>query len=136
MKSFILFLTTCLLIAGCQPTSSTLSQSDNHDTVIYFPANRYPQTAEHIQKAIAKGESDICTIDRNGAEERRDESLKGIPTKKGYDRDEWPMAVCMEGGKGADIEYVKPKDNRGAGGWIGNRLEGFPDGTKVKFILK
>ncbi|WP_019909377.1 NucA/NucB deoxyribonuclease domain-containing protein [Paenibacillus sp. HW567] len=101
-----------------------------------FPSNRYPETAKHIQDAIRSGESPVCTIDRKEAEENRKESLKGVPTKKGYDRDEWPMAMCEEGGTGADIEYITPSDNRGAGSWVGNQLEELPDGTRVEFMFK
>ncbi|QDH19854.1 hypothetical protein FFV09_02615 [Saccharibacillus brassicae] len=100
-----------------------------------FPVDRYPATAAHIRDAIASGESRVCTIDRGGAEENRDDSLRGIPTKKGFDRDEWPMAMCEEGGTGADIEYVEPSDNRGAGSWVGHALDDYPDGTQVEFIL-
>jgi len=102
---------------------------------IEFPSNRYPKTAQHIRRAIAKGESAICTIERKGAEENRSKSLSGIPTKKGYDRDEWPMAMCAEGGSGADIAYVPPADNRGAGSWIKNQLDVYRDGTAVEFIV-
>lgn len=106
------------------------------DYTLEFPAGRYPETAKHIQEAMASGESKICTIDRDNAEENRKESLKDIPTKKGYDRDEWPMAMCREGGEGADIEYISPSDNRGAGAWVSNQLDRFPDGTRVEFIVK
>ncbi|WP_232510267.1 NucA/NucB deoxyribonuclease domain-containing protein [Paenibacillus crassostreae] len=105
------------------------------DYYIEFPVDRYPKTAAHIQEAIEAGYSAICTIDRAGAEDNRDESLKGIPTKKGYDRDEWPMAMCKEGGAGADIAYITPSDNRGAGSWVGNQLENYPDGSRVEFIF-
>lgn len=101
-----------------------------------FPVNRYPKTAAHIQNAINKGESAVCTINRDGAEENREDSLRGIPTKKGFDRDEWPMAMCEEGGTGADIEYISPSDNRGAGSWVGNALEDYPDGTRVEFVFE
>ncbi|ASJ52945.1 DNA-entry nuclease [Brevibacillus formosus] len=111
---------------------------NNKDVVhtIVFPSDRYPETAKHIKEAIASGESAVCTIDRDGADENRTESLKGIPTKKGYDRDEWPMAMCAEGGAGAHIKYITPSDNRGAGSWISNQLEDFPDGTKVEIVVK
>ena len=33
------------------------------------------------------------------------------------------MAMCAEGGSGADIEYISPSDNRGAGSWVSNQLE-------------
>ncbi|MEC0280478.1 NucA/NucB deoxyribonuclease domain-containing protein [Bacillus halotolerans] len=107
-----------------------------YDKILYFPLSRYPETGDHIRDAIAEGHSDICTIDREGADKRREESLKGIPTKPGYDRDEWPMAVCEEGGAGADVRYVTPSDNRGAGSWVGNQMSSYPDGTKVLFIVQ
>lgn len=105
------------------------------DVVLEFPADRYPQTASHIKSAIGKGETPVCTIDRNGADENRDESLAGIPTKDGYDRDEFPMAMCAEGGEGASVQYVEPSDNRGAGSWVGNQLEQYQDGTRVLIKL-
>ncbi|WP_433581685.1 NucA/NucB deoxyribonuclease domain-containing protein [Paenibacillus amylolyticus] len=106
------------------------------DHTITFPSERYPETANHIKAAIKAGHSDVCTINRNGAEGNRDLSLKGVPVKKGKDRDEWPMAMCAEGGTGADIQYITPKDNRGAGSWVGNQLSTYPDGTRVKFVVK
>lgn len=47
-----------------------------YDKVLYFPLSRYPETGDHIRDAIAEGHSDICTIDRDGADKRREESLK------------------------------------------------------------
>jgi len=79
--------------------------------------------------AIAAGHSDVCTMDRDGAEERREESLAGIPAKTGYDCDAWPMAMSEEGGAGASVRYVTQSDNRGAGAWVGNQ-----DGTRVLFL--
>jgi hypothetical protein len=116
--------------------SVPVHQSTEADHTLLFPSDRYPETASHIQEAIEAGHSAICTIDRSGAEENRNESLKGIATKKGYDRDEWPMAMCAEGGAGADIEYISPKDNRGAGSWVGHQLENYVEGAKVEFIFE
>lgn len=100
-----------------------------------FPSDRYPETAKHIKDAINEGHSEVCTIDRDGAEERREQSLKDVPSKKGYDRDEWPMAMCKEGGEGASVEYISPADNRGAGSWVGHRLTDYPDGTDRKSVV-
>lgn len=143
-KKFIpsLIITVLLLIAaywfeqnGDLPGSQPAAE-DTDVVQLRFPSERFPETARHIQEAIRSGESSICTIDRQEADENRKESLKGVPTKKGYDRDEWPMAMCKEGGSGADIEYITPSDNRGAGSWVGNQLEGLPDGTRVQFMFK
>lgn len=110
--------------------------SPTYDVTLNFPAEKYPETAAHIASAIEEGESATCTIDRNGADVNRDESLSGIETKDGFDRDEWPMAMCAEGGTGADVEYVTPADNRGAGSWVANQLEQYEDGTRVLFVIE
>jgi hypothetical protein len=41
--------------------------------------------------------------------------LKGIPTKPGYDRDEYPPAMSDEGATGANVRYVLSAENRSAG---------------------
>jgi hypothetical protein len=125
---------------GWDETTQTilLGESVNesgYEVTITFPSDKYPETAAHIRAAIAKGKSTICTIDRGGADSNRSKSLAGVPTKAGYDRDEWPMAMCAEGGAGADIAYVTPADNRGAGSWIGNELTGYPDGVRVLIVV-
>lgn len=102
---------------------------------IQIPAKRYPETVQHMKEAIENGQSSICTIDRDGADQRREDSLRDIPTKKGFDRDEYPPAVCLEGGQGADIKYVHPSDNRGSGAWLGRRIQDYPDGTKLMFVI-
>jgi len=138
LGSLIILLILAVIAYGYEEDKPNAPSSPSKTEVVQidFPADRYPDTAKHIQDAISSGEAPICTIDREGADENRSQSLKGIPTKKGYDRDEWPMAMCLEGGEGADIEYIKPSDNRGAGSWVGNQLEKFADGTRVEFMFK
>jgi hypothetical protein len=46
------------------------------------------------------------------------------------------MAMFEEGGKGADIKHIDPKDNRGAGSSIGSTLSGVRDGKTVKIVVK
>ncbi|MBD3860029.1 sporulation protein [Bacillus sp. 28A-2] len=106
-----------------------------YDKTIHFPSDRYPETAKHIEEAIDEGQSSICTIDRKNSDEQRERSLRGVPTKRGYDRDEWPMAMCKEGGTGASVKYVRPSDNRGAGSWVSHQLSDNPDGTRIQFII-
>ncbi|MEB9904086.1 MULTISPECIES: DNA-entry nuclease [Bacillus] len=118
------------------PEETSTKKTNAYDQVLEFPKERYPETGKHITDAIKEGYSEVCTIDRGGAADRRKLSLAPYPSKKGYDRDEWPMAMCKEGGKGAHIEYISPADNRGAGSWVGNKLDKYPDGTRVKFDVK
>ncbi|PGC70606.1 DNA-entry nuclease [Bacillus toyonensis] len=118
------------------PEETSIKKTNAYHQVLEFPKERYPETGKHITDAIKEGHSEVCTIDRGGAGDRRKLSLAPYPSKKGYDRDEWPMAMCKEGGKGAHIEYISPADNRGAGSWVGNKLDKYPDGTRVKFEVK
>ncbi|GIP14937.1 hypothetical protein J40TS1_05790 [Paenibacillus montaniterrae] len=121
--------------ADDQAASPVQTEPDEYDYVLEFPSDSYPETALHIYSAIENGHSDVCTIDRDGADERRKQSLKGISTREGYDRDEWPMAMCAEGGEGASVAYVNSSDNRGAGSWVGHQLSAYEDGEKVLFIV-
>lgn len=137
---FAALLLLSFILSGCGNLTTatapdTSVSSGDYDETIQLQTDRYPETIAHITAAIKGGASAICTIDRDGAEANRDASLQGIPTKKGFDRDEWPMAMCKEGGAGADIAYVSPKDNRGAGSWIGNQLADLKDGTRVLFLI-
>ncbi|WP_436449008.1 NucA/NucB deoxyribonuclease domain-containing protein [Paenibacillus sp. BT-177] len=135
-KGLIVFLLAAIFsVQGVYAEPAVINQQAAGYT-LEFPSSRYPETGAHIRDAIAAGHSAVCTIDRDGAEENRKESLKGYPTKKGYDRDEWPMAMCAEGGAGADIRYITPSDNRGAGSWVSHQLDKYADGTKVRFIVK
>ncbi len=73
----------------------------------------------------AREEAALLHIDRPGADQNSEESLRGIPTRPGYDRDEYPPAVSSEGEYGADVRYVPSSDNRGAGASMGDQLEGW-----------
>lgn len=117
------------------PDTRTATVTSKEIVTLVFPADKYPETAAHIAAAIESGHTSVCTIDRDGADKNRSQSLNGIPTKTGYDRDEWPMAMCAEGGDGASVAYVELSDNRGAGSWVGNALEDYEDGTKVAFAI-
>ncbi|WP_305827842.1 excalibur calcium-binding domain-containing protein [Cohnella sp. LGH] len=137
----LFLLVLALALSGCsdvlsQKTLTSGAAQTEYDHELIFPSDTYPETALHILGAIEQGYSSVCTIDRGGAEDNRKQSLAGIDTRKGYDRDEWPMAMCQEGGKGASVAYVESRDNRGAGSWVGHQLSGYEDGTKVLFIVE
>jgi hypothetical protein len=73
-------------------------------------------------------------IDRAGADENRRQSLQGIPTRKGFDRDEYPPAVAREGGKGADVRYVRSGENRSAGSYMGNALGSYCSKQRFRLV--
>lgn len=141
LKKVIILLVILVLLSGCSKSREAVkTQGDLSGEAtaitIDFPSKAYPETAMHIREAVSRGKTILCTIDREHAIEHREKSLRGIPTKKGKDRDEWPMALCKEGGSGADVKYISPSDNRGAGAWVRNKLRKYRDGTKVRFIVR
>lgn len=103
-------------------------------TVILDSA-RYPQTAEHIRIAQNRGCPDVVTLDRDGAADRRRDSLSGIPTRSDFDRDEFPCAMFAEGGEGANVAYLSPSDNRGAGSALQRQIRTLPDGTRIRIRI-
>ncbi|WP_423815646.1 NucA/NucB deoxyribonuclease domain-containing protein [Ralstonia solanacearum species complex bacterium KE056] len=46
--------------------------------------------------------------------------------------DEYPPAMFKEGGAGASVRAISPRDNMSAGACIGNACRGLPDGTRVR----
>ena len=96
-------------LKGC-----TVTQGDGktHDIVLTLDKSEYKDTFGHIEDYITgkipgKKANDIFTIDRDMASAQRAKSLDGVPTKKGFDRDEFPMAMFKEGGTGASIRYIR-----------------------------
>jgi len=120
---------------------AVVEQTQEVDRVIKISRSKYPESAKHIEDAQKDGRPSILTIERGGAKKNRKESLKGVETKKGKDRDEYPPAMFKEGGTGASVRHIDSSDNRGAGSSMGNQCRkppppgGAPNGAKVKIIV-
>ena len=99
---------------------------------VYIDPDKYPEQAQHIADAQESGQPSVLTVDRQGAKENRKESLAGVPTSPGKDRDEYPPAISQEGGAGASVRPINSSDNRGAGASMGNQLRDVPDGGKFQ----
>ena len=89
-------------------------------------------------------------INRKGADARRDRLLEDIPTRAGFDRDEYPAAVGRGKANGdqrglvrginpvgwmADVAYVPSSENRSHGSSLGAKLRPFCDGTKFQYAF-
>ncbi|MFJ9781052.1 putative T7SS-secreted protein [Amycolatopsis sp. NPDC101161] len=107
----------------------------------------YPEAADHAREAqmgmswrgdesFPRTQPSDVTIDREGAEDRRTESMKQVPqTRPGYDRDEYPPAVFLEGGEGSSVKYIDPFDNRGAGSSVKNQIRDLDNGERVTILV-
>jgi hypothetical protein len=112
---------------------------------IGFSKTKYPNIRRHYLKAVAKGWPKILVINRPGADTRRQRLLQGVPTRTGYDRDEYPPAVAR--GRGfhirgvdprgwqADVAYVPSHENRSHGSTMGIKLKRFCNGQKFRYVF-
>jgi hypothetical protein len=128
-----------------RPASPTCVRVD-HTANITFSVTKYPHIRAHYQRAIARGWPRILILNRNGADARRDRLLSGYPTRRGYDRDEYPPAVGR--GKGtylqrgtnplgwrADVAYVASSENRSHGSTMGAKLRRYCNGQRFKYVF-
>ncbi|EPN14170.1 NucA/NucB deoxyribonuclease domain-containing protein, partial [Pseudomonas syringae] len=99
---------------------------------ILISRGKYGEAADHISDAQKAGHPDILTIERLGAPGNRKESIGGLSKVPGKQLDEYPPAMFKEGGTGASVRPISPKDNMAAGACIGNACRGLSDGEKVR----
>jgi hypothetical protein len=113
---------------------------------ITFSKTKYPNIRRHFLAARRHGWPRTLVLNRPGAEKRRDRLLEDVPTRDGFDRDEYPPAVGRGKGKGlergrrprgwkADVAYVRSWENRSHGSTLGLKLRRFCDGTRFRYVF-
>ena len=112
--------------AGCQRRARPVR--------VRLSRRRWPHIVAHLV-AVRGRYPRVWHIDRAGASENRAESLRGWPTRPGFDRDEVPAAVAREGGRGASVAYVRSGENRSAGASMGGQLRKWCDGQSFRLIV-
>jgi len=93
------------------------------------------EAAAHAADAIKAGKPSVLTIDRAGATANGQASIGALDKVAGKHLDEYPPAMFREGGAGASVRPINPRDNMSAGACIGNACRGLPDGTRVKIKI-
>jgi hypothetical protein len=101
---------------------------------IGFSATKYPNIRRHFLRALNEGWPRVLTLHRPGADDRRDEVLEAVPTREGYDRDEYPPAVGRRR-PAADVAYVPSSENRSHGAVLGIKLRRFCEGTRFRYVF-
>lgn len=121
--------------AGCQ--------KPDHVVTISFSKTKYPNIRAHYLAAVTDGWPRFLVLNRLGADARRDRLLADFPTKKGYDRDEYPPAIGR--GRGfhirginprgwmASVRHVPSSENRSHGSRMGIKLRRFCNGTMFRY---
>jgi hypothetical protein len=114
---------------------------------IEFSRVRYPAIRRHFRAAVRRGWPRTLVLNRRHGDERRDRLMIGIPTRDGFDRDEYPPAVGRGRGHGltqgrqprgwkADVRYVESSQNRSHGASLGGQLRPYCNGTKFRYVFR
>jgi Deoxyribonuclease NucA/NucB len=114
---------------------------------IVFSASKYPNVRRNFRGALRRGWPRRLVVNRRGADARRERALRDIPTRDGFDRDEYPPAVGrgrwpgLERGRRprgwkADVRYVPTSENRSHGASLGGQLERFCNGTRFRYVFR
>jgi hypothetical protein len=74
---------------------------------LVFSAAKHPGIRRHFRDAVRRGWPRTLVVNRRDADERRERLLAGIPTRRGYDRDEYPPAVGGGGGQGSSAAATR-----------------------------
>lgn len=113
---------------GYLASDNSSCASQESAVVVDLDNQKHARVLGHAWSAISQGRPILLHIDRKGADENRRESLRGIPTKKGFDRDEYPPAIAEEGGVGASVRLIRSSENRSAGSIMGRQLRPWCNG--------
>jgi len=118
---------------------------------IVFRRADYPNIRRHYIAALRRGWPKVMVANRPGADARRDRLLDGVPTRRGFDRDEYPAAVGRGRANGrsralvrgrnprgwmADVAYVESGENRSHGSSLGNKLRPYCNGTRFRYAFR
>jgi hypothetical protein len=127
-----------LILTGLGGHAATAGQAPCTRTrnlvVVDFDNVKHRHILDHAFDARRKGHARILHIRRYEHTANRRVSLEGIPTKRGYHRDEYPPAMSDEGGKGASVRYITISENTSAGSVMGHQLA--PYCNEQRFIYE
>lgn len=122
-----------------QASKQAAQQAAGKPRDVIIQRSKHPEAASHIEHVQKNGQPTILHIDRPGAPDRRAAatgrvSLKRKPSPH-YERDEYPPAMTKEGGHNANVRYIDPHDNRGAGSSMRAQTRDLPDGSKIRVVV-
>lgn len=93
----------------------------------------------HALDAVRKGHPFVLhkgepgTSDRNRRAWQRKQGKK-FPTRKGFDRDEYPPAMSIEGGPDTDLRYIPSRENQAQGTELGSQTRAYCPGQAFVYI--
>ena len=115
---------------------------------VVFTAAKYPNIRRHFRRAVhRRGWPLVLVVNRRKAEERRERLMREIPTREGFDRDEYPPAVGRGNGRDlergrrprgwrADVRHVPSSENRSHGATLGALLAPYCNGVRFRYVFR
>lgn len=122
------------------PSAALRCETRKKAVVVKLDFRKHRRVLRHGWWAIEHGFPEFLTLQRSGADRRRDAAVNdpetGLDPRSDLDRDEYPPAVSTQGGAGSSVWYVDPSENRSAGAVMGNALRRYCDGQTFRYRRK
>jgi hypothetical protein len=137
-------LLTALALASPAPAVPAACTIQASTVTVRLSVRRYPRVVDHVRDAKRPGKAPRrrrarapCTLATHRSRRRyrapptRGQRPGAHPT---LDRDEYPPAVSIEGGRGSSVRYVPDQENQGAGSSMGHQLRPYCDGQAFRLV--
>lgn len=147
LAATIVAIATSASAASAMPVDGACERPSGVQRLV-FSAAKYPNIRRHFRRAVLRrGWPRRLLLNRRGADERRDRLMRDIPTRQGFDRDEYPPAVGRGQGHGlergrdprgwkADVRHVPSSENRSHGATLGALLAPYCDGVAFRYVFR
>jgi len=120
-----------ILFSGIQKQA----QSDKGFSINFINETQTPTIYKNTLDAFRKGKLSILHYAPSLASANRNEALKDYPAvSRSVQRDEYPYASTLEGGKGALVYYVPGRENSIQGGQLGALYSALTPGQSFMVI--
>lgn len=114
--------------SGAVPTQGSACKRIPRHVFVDLDDDKHANVIDHAFDARRAGHPRVLHIRREERWANRRAALRGIPTRKGFDRDEYPPAIADEGGKGADVRYIRRREQRTAEALMARQLKPYCNG--------
>lgn len=91
----------------------------------------FPAVLGHMRRAIRAGWRRVLTLNRSGAAARSVRALRGVATRHGFERDQWPLPSGRATWR-ASVAYVPSGQERAAAAEIATKLHRYCDGVRFE----
>ena len=133
-RRFLVVLVSCCVLFGGVASAEACTRQSSSVYVVLSSA-KYPETTDHILDAQRAGTRRCCTSTARTRTCIAPVARRLPDASRGSTATSIRRRCRARAAPGADIRYVTPSDNRGAGATMGNALEPYCEDQPFRFRI-